>query len=376
MREIKIGTNLLKLRKEKHITQEQLAFYMGISKTAVSKWETCQSYPDITLLPILASYFDVTIDDLMSYEPRMSKEDIAKLYKRLCKDFAEKDFQTVYDECKSLVRKYRSCYPLVFNMAILYVNHAMLAGNEEVTQLMYEDACGYCHMIKEASNDLKEKQNALQIEAYCYLILNRPQEAVDALDGIQIIGSNDLLANAYYLLQDMDQALMTVEVDMYQNIMNILQSYPLFLTLHMNDRDAFEEAVQKVIDFENIYEIKKMNPGSMFSIYLVIMQGYLNFHDQKKALDYLEIYVHMLTRETTSFEIKGIGLFRHMNEWLRQQEYDIHLPREESIIRESGVDVILNNPMFDELKTEPRYMQAVQAVSQLHTFTKGGSNHE
>ena len=44
------------LRKERKITQESLANYLGITKAAVSKWELNQSYPDITLLPIIASF--------------------------------------------------------------------------------------------------------------------------------------------------------------------------------------------------------------------------------------------------------------------------------------------------------------------------------
>lgn len=43
--------------KEKGITQEQLADYMGVSKASVSKWETGQSYPDIVILPKMAAYF-------------------------------------------------------------------------------------------------------------------------------------------------------------------------------------------------------------------------------------------------------------------------------------------------------------------------------
>ncbi|WP_419762087.1 helix-turn-helix domain-containing protein, partial [Bacillus mobilis] len=39
--------------------------YNGITKASVSKWETGQSYPDITFLPLLASYFNISIDELI-----------------------------------------------------------------------------------------------------------------------------------------------------------------------------------------------------------------------------------------------------------------------------------------------------------------------
>lgn len=59
-----IGRNIKQLRQEKHIKQETLADYLGVSGQAVSKWETGASTPDIALLPKLAGYFGVSIDEL------------------------------------------------------------------------------------------------------------------------------------------------------------------------------------------------------------------------------------------------------------------------------------------------------------------------
>ena len=87
MKEINIGRAIVEGRRRKGITQEDLAQYMGVSKASVSKWETGQSYPDITLLPQLAAYFNISIDDLLGYEPQMEKDDIRRLYHRLAQDF-------------------------------------------------------------------------------------------------------------------------------------------------------------------------------------------------------------------------------------------------------------------------------------------------
>lgn len=57
MNGLNIGKCIIRKRKEKGITQEQLADYMGVSKASVSKWETEQSYPDIVILPKMAAYF-------------------------------------------------------------------------------------------------------------------------------------------------------------------------------------------------------------------------------------------------------------------------------------------------------------------------------
>lgn len=53
---------IAKLRKQKNITQAQLAEHLGVSFQAVSKWENGMTMPDITLLPHIANYFEVSVD--------------------------------------------------------------------------------------------------------------------------------------------------------------------------------------------------------------------------------------------------------------------------------------------------------------------------
>ena len=57
-----IGINIYTLRKEKKITQAQLAEKLGVSEQAISKWENNQCAPDVSLFPIIADYFGVSID--------------------------------------------------------------------------------------------------------------------------------------------------------------------------------------------------------------------------------------------------------------------------------------------------------------------------
>ncbi len=63
-----IGTNIKRLRQNKGITQELLGEALGISSQAVSKWENESALPDILILPKLADYFGISIDELMGYK--------------------------------------------------------------------------------------------------------------------------------------------------------------------------------------------------------------------------------------------------------------------------------------------------------------------
>mgnify|MGYP000156819479 CR=1 FL=1 len=64
---LKLNERIILLRKEKGITQEELAQALGVTNQAVSKWESAQCCPDIQLLPNIATFFDVSIDWLMGY---------------------------------------------------------------------------------------------------------------------------------------------------------------------------------------------------------------------------------------------------------------------------------------------------------------------
>ena len=98
--------------------------YIGVSRAAVSKWENGSSYPDITLLPKLATYFNVSIaHDLLGYEPQMTEERILKTYATACSsDFTLTQPFAESRCCKideHLLSEYYSCFPFVLKMAQL-----------------------------------------------------------------------------------------------------------------------------------------------------------------------------------------------------------------------------------------------------------------
>ena len=70
---MKINEQIAALRKKKGITQENLAQALGVTNQSVSKWESGQCCPDIQLLPELAKYFEVSIDELMGEKPRKTE---------------------------------------------------------------------------------------------------------------------------------------------------------------------------------------------------------------------------------------------------------------------------------------------------------------
>ena len=95
-----IGKRIAHFRKEKGLTQEELAQHMGVSPQAVSKWENDQTCPDISALPKLSRLFGVTVDELLEGRealpavrvlPPEERRDIKDMLLRVIVDSAQGD---------------------------------------------------------------------------------------------------------------------------------------------------------------------------------------------------------------------------------------------------------------------------------------------
>ena len=73
---MEIGKKIKELRVSKSMTQEDLAIRLGVSTQAVFRWEISITYPDITLLPILANMFNLTIDYLLDVDIMKKQQEI------------------------------------------------------------------------------------------------------------------------------------------------------------------------------------------------------------------------------------------------------------------------------------------------------------
>ena len=76
---VKIGAVIKSLRREQKVTQDELATALGVTPQAISRWESENGYPDIELLPLIANYFSVSIDELLGYRKSEREEELAKI---------------------------------------------------------------------------------------------------------------------------------------------------------------------------------------------------------------------------------------------------------------------------------------------------------
>ena len=79
---LNIGETIKRMRKEREITQEEFAQVLGVSCQSVSRWENCSCYPDIELVPTIASFFGVSTDNLMGVDEITEMENVEKYLER------------------------------------------------------------------------------------------------------------------------------------------------------------------------------------------------------------------------------------------------------------------------------------------------------
>lgn len=109
-----IGENIKRLRRERDLTQEEVAVHLGVSFQSISKWERGDGYPDITMLPSLAEYFGVSVDELIG----MSKIAKSKKYDDINSLWTENNRKGLHQDNVTLMRKSLKTFP---NNALLLV---------------------------------------------------------------------------------------------------------------------------------------------------------------------------------------------------------------------------------------------------------------
>ena len=364
MKEINIAKIIVNKRKEKGITQEELANYMGVSKASVSKWETEQSYPDITFLPMLASYFNISIDDLINYKPQMAKEDIRKLYQSLSADFASKSFDAVMENCRQIIKKYYSCFPLLLQMGMLMFNHAELLKEEQKSASLIKEAKNLFIRVKEESGDVSLTKQALYMEALCSLASGNPNNALELLDGAvtPALPPESILAFAYQMVGRIDEAKAILQVGIYQNIVVLFNFFPTYLTLCTDNSSKFEEVLLRAFSVAGLFDMRHLHPSVLVGLYISAAQGYMTQGNHEKALDMLQQYMEIATSDIYPLRLHGDTFFDFLEGWLNKLDLGTNLPRDDKTIRKSMSDVIVNNPVFSVLSDNQRFQSITERL--------------
>lgn len=181
---IYFSENLKKLRTQKGLTQEKLANFIGVSYQTISKWENSDTYPDITTLPAIAKFFNVSVDELLGVNQAENEAEIAeqiKAYDNLT------DKKLMWDLISTLKEK----FPNDFRVLIRYIAYLSRYSDDKSKRLsevlaIYENIQHNCTddqiriMSKRALIELyhslsKKEGNEISFDDYEKIILQMPR---------------------------------------------------------------------------------------------------------------------------------------------------------------------------------------------------------
>ena len=182
-----IGNKIKQLRKQRGITQEQLANSIGISFQAVSKWENGIALPDITLAPILARYFGISMDELFEFNQKEIESAIDTIVNEAYK-FRESDPPKSRSILEGGLKQYPENEVLLNNL--LYVLNYSENPDETIS---------VASSLIEKTNQADMKYDALRFLAYAYKVKGDLKSAEAAIEQIPEIYFTKLTEMAYLL---------------------------------------------------------------------------------------------------------------------------------------------------------------------------------
>ena len=112
-----IGTVIKKYRKNKGMTQEEMAARLGVTAPAVNKWEKGNTLPDVALLAPIARLLGITTDELLSFQDELTDEEINQYLSEIQKDLESKDFHDVFLSVMGKIEEYPNCEKLIWQAA-------------------------------------------------------------------------------------------------------------------------------------------------------------------------------------------------------------------------------------------------------------------
>jgi len=287
-----IGEVIFKLRKEKGITQEQLASFVGVSTAAVSKWESGISYPDIALLPVLATFFNVSIDRLLNFKIEISDEEVMTMFRECEVLFSSGNMEEAINKCKDYILKYPSSYYLKLRIGFLFNMYSWKGNGEEKSMNMINYAVNLFEDVSQ--NCVKEDlaQQALFQLGALYPSIGETDKAIEALNKMHNsqLDPNDLLSSIYIEKNELKKARELLQGKLYKSVFDLSMASIGLANSYMKDKKdlkMIEKYYNLSINIKKTFSPEGYSVLGLSTEYLHFAESYLHFNEQEKAIDML-----------------------------------------------------------------------------------------
>jgi len=353
------GNKIKLLRKERDLTQEELSEIIGVSFQSISKWETNSAMPDISMLPIIANYFEVTTDELLGV-------DISKIKQKI--NVFEEQINQLYGEWKlddgiKLSKQVLKEFPNSYQIMIRLCNGLWHMG-------VFDELIELSQKILEKDTDVARRNLALEYLIFCYSKKGNKEEALKLANQLptcyqskeHTIIKNNLKPNSdkhFYISLVICRYLSNIEtaLEKFSDIWCIKQ----FIGESPLSIDDRIKIIEKLISFNKIlYEDEDYLSAcaSMYYYYETIAVLFLMKNDKEKALDYLEKAYEFVEKfhSYNENDVYTSILFKGITKPSPQSLYN-------RTMFESMYQYLMSSKYFDIIKEDIRFKKIINQLS-------------
>lgn len=288
--ELKIGKTIQSLRKQKNLTQEQLADILGVSSAAVSKWETDTTYPDILLLCPLARLLGTDVDHLLSFQVTLTQEEINGLTDKMREYFESGDVEEGIVYCENTLKEYPTDLQLKFGIASLYMRYAAAVLDEEFTKKQMIRARDLYEQCMDSENQ-EIRESSLYVLSGLYMMTEEPDKALDVLEHLPCPDYDVRMMKSNVLLQkgEIEEAIKLDQASLWYHFRNTCLNIYSLATI-ARKQENFEKALQLADLIIQLTELMNMGKLDLMNsnYYLFKAEVLCMMNEPLKALESLE----------------------------------------------------------------------------------------
>ncbi|BCZ46556.1 transcriptional regulator [Clostridium gelidum] len=350
MNRLNIGETILQLRKEKNITQEQLAFMVGISAGAVSKWENGNSMPDISLLAPLARALNTSLDVLLSFHQELSEIEVGNINQELTKVFLHEGYVAGEAKCQKYLNEYPNSIHLKVIIAGLLETYLMMSkdNSEEFIKIKRQETLALFKQVAE-SRDPKYTSTALFFIAHIHMVLENYEESEKALKELPQTIDPMSLYPALFMKQGKTKEAMKL---CSNKLLNYINNSCLMLIMMAKTSKAEQNYENSFYFLDACYKIQNIFQMGLNSAEYNYIQLNIETGEKEAAAKWFKTYVEGLI--STEYDY-------HSNPYFDKVELEVK-PEEQNIIRKKMLQSLIDEDEFKSLAGIIEYEKAIKEL--------------
>ncbi|MDR0861606.1 MAG: helix-turn-helix domain-containing protein [Oscillospiraceae bacterium] len=356
--DIKIGENLKRLRRARDLTQEELAASIGVTPQAISKWENGLGYPDMTSMPTIAIFFDVTVDEIMGMDALRSDDAVSALLDTVNEN---SHFGRIAENIELLrqgVRDYPHNFEVWLRLAssLTFLYNTDDSDPEAKRKNTLEAVAIYERILERCTTSWLRNRSSSAL-AYAYDYLGEREKAVAIASALPFLWDSKLILPDF--MEDGDEKRRTIQNQLLHTVDAVDMQFMRLIFLEWDEPElVIDLCERKLANLRNIFddgEMLQLAVG-MCDTYQWLAVAHAKLGERDAALFALEqcvpyAYEYDHQPEThvyTSPALRG-STFSRSNSG---KDYT-----ESWSARQAGYFMTI--PVFEQLRDEPRFRAVV-----------------